>query len=206
MAVVRCKNGLHFYDDDKFDECPHCAKGINENQQWDQPAEMNNMMTLGLEDIDPNIVDLVGIMEERPLREQFRIDDIDSDVTVAYYSAHKGNDFITGWLVCVGGPERGRDYRIYHGMNKMGRSDDMDIVIKDDMSISREKVCSIVYEEKNNKFYLVPSVNGMIYLNDEILNEAREIVTGDRFVVGRSTFEFVAFCTGDKKWGFVNEE
>ena len=27
MAVVKCSQG-HYYDDSKFDECPHCKNGL----------------------------------------------------------------------------------------------------------------------------------------------------------------------------------
>ena len=37
-------------------------------------------------------------------------------------------------------------------------------------------------------------------MNGEMIGEPKEIVTGDRIVIGDSTFEFVAFCRGDKKW------
>ena len=76
----------------------------------------------------------------------------------------------------------------------------MDIVIKDDKKISREKVCDIIYDMKNNQFFLKPSINGMIYLNGEMMEDVKEIFTGDRIEIGDSCFEFVAFCKGDRKW------
>ncbi|MCR4846946.1 MAG: FHA domain-containing protein [Eubacterium sp.] len=200
MAVVRCMKGLHFYDDDKFSSCPHCKKAEETGQDYAYGSDLNSQVTIGMEDAGSNVVDVVGVMEQKPLKEHFHVDAVDEDVTVAMYSASKGNDFITGWLVCVDGPEKGRDYRIYHGINKLGRGDNMDIVIKDDVRISREKVCDIVYEMKKNKFYVCPSINGMIYMNGKMIGEPKEIVTGDRIVIGDSTFEFVAFCRGDKKW------
>ena len=60
--------------------------------------------------------------------------------------------------------------------------------------------CDIIYDMRNNKFYLKPSLNGMIYLNGNLLGEVRELTSGDRFVIGDSCFEFVAFCKGDRKW------
>ena len=41
----------------------------------------------------------------------------DDQVTMSFYTGPKGVSCVTGWLVCVEGPERGRDYRITHGMN-----------------------------------------------------------------------------------------
>ncbi len=200
MAVVRCLKGIHFYDDEKFSTCPHCEKQKETGQSFSEGADINSQITLAMEDAGANVIDVVGVMEQKPLKEHFHVDSVDEDVTVAFYSAEKGNDYITGWLVCIDGPEKGRDYRIYHGINKLGRSNDMDIVIKDDPKISREKVCDIIYDMRNNKFYLKPSLNGMIYLNGNLLGEVRELTSGDRFVIGDSCFEFVAFCKGDRKW------
>ena len=200
MAVVRCLKGIHFYDDEKFSTCPHCEKQKETGQSFSEGADINSQITLAMEDAGANVIDVVGVMEQKPLKEHFHVDSVDEDVTVAFYSAEKGNDYITGWLVCIDGPEKGRDYRIYHGINKLGRSNDMDIVIKDDPKISREKVCDIIYDMRNNKFYLKPSLNGMIYLNGNLLGEVGELTSGDRLVIGDSCFEFVAFCKGDRKW------
>ena len=203
MAVVRCDKGLHFYDNERYDHCPHC--GTEANSSWtDMGSEdFNSQVTMSMPEIDPNVIDTVGVIHEQSInyeKPKIYVDDIDDDVTMAYYSASKGNDFITGWLVCVEGPDRGRDYRIYHGVNKLGRGDDMDIIIRNDKTISREKVCSLVYDGKDNRFYVLPHTNGMIYLNGENIREVKEIVTGDSLFIGQSTFEFIAFCKGDRKW------
>lgn len=50
--------------------------------------------------------------------------------TIGYYSPVRGNDYVTGWLVCVKGPEKGRDYRLHHGFNRLGRSMDMDVIFR----------------------------------------------------------------------------
>ena len=205
MSVIRCDKGLHFYDNEKFDSCPHCASGMN--NKWTDLGnnDIGSQVTVAMPDIEPDILNTVGIINEKMFggifgEEKIHIDDIDDDVTVAFHSPQKGNDYITGWLVCVSGPEKGRDYRVYHGINKVGRGDGMDIVIKDDKSISREKVCSIVYDIKTNKFFLLPASNGVVYLNDNNINKAEEIFTGDKFTIGKSTFEFIAYCRDGKKW------
>lgn len=201
MSVVRCESGLHFYDNEKFDECPHCAREKNMDKGERVGSDINYQSTMAAPDIDANVINTVGLMELMPsIEEKFRVDNVDDNVTIAFHSPVKGNDFIVGWLVCIEGPEKGRDYRIFHGINKLGRSDDMDIVIKDDMTISREKVCSVVYDMKTNKYYLMPAVNGFIYVNGEIVQESIELKTGDNISMGQSTFMFVAFCTDDWKW------
>lgn len=218
MAVVRCDKGLHFYDNDKFSYCPHCNKGNSSKNAWTDMGgdDINSQVTQSVKEIDPNVIETVGVINEINMQappisplifdEKIRVDDIDDDVTQAYYSASKGNDFITGWLVCVSGPEKGRDYRIFHGVNKMGRGDNLDIVVKGDKEISRDKVCSVVYDDRSNKFYIIPYTNGMVYLNDTHILEATEMVTGDTISMGNSQFEFIAFCKGERKWNQTQKE
>jgi len=55
---------------------------------------------------------------------------------------------VCGWLVCVEGPRRGKDYKVMEGKNFVGRADDMDIQILGDNKISRRNHCVIVYDEK----------------------------------------------------------
>lgn len=201
MAVIRCDNGLHFYDNEKFSTCPHCASGTNNSKWTDMDrGDVNSMVTVAMKNIEPEITNTVGILKEKSLNTNINVGKVDDDVTVAYHSPEKGNDYVTGWLVCVSGPEKGRDYRIYHGINKMGRGSNMDISVRDDKMISREKVCSIVYDYKTNKFYILPASNGVVYLNGENINKAAEIFTGDSFEIGSSKFEFIAYCRDDKKW------
>lgn len=44
---------------------------------------------------------------------------------------------VCGWIVCVKGPRRGKDYRVMDGKNFVGRADDMDIQILGDNKIAR---------------------------------------------------------------------
>ena len=36
---------------------------------------------------------------------------------------------VCGWIVCVAGPRKGKDYKVREGKNFVGRADDMDIQI-----------------------------------------------------------------------------
>ena len=69
----------------------------------------------------------------------------EDDKTVGIYSRFTGNDFVTGWLVCTKGAERGRDYRLHYGFNRIGRGLMMDVCILEDEMISRNMHCSVVY-------------------------------------------------------------
>ncbi len=108
--------------------------------------------------------------------------------------------FVTGWLVCTEGPEKGRDYRLRYGFNKIGRSYEMDVCIFEDEEISRDAHCSVVYESRSNRFLLAPGQGTLTWLGGELVEEPREILSGERFQIGGTTLEFVAFCRNGVTW------
>ena len=87
--------------------------------------------------------------------------EIDNDKTVAVHVFENGIEPVVGWLVCVNGEEKGRDYRLIRGRNCIGRDSDMDVTIRKDQKVTREEHCSVVYDEKSNLTFLVPG-NGTL--------------------------------------------
>ncbi|MDR2933202.1 MAG: FHA domain-containing protein, partial [Oscillospiraceae bacterium] len=120
--------------------------------------------------------------------------------TVGIYKKTKGIDPVTGWLVCVGGDERGRDYRLHTGRNFVGRSYKMQICIADDPEVSRENHCSVVFEPIKSVFMLVPGTGTATYLNGERLDGALVIKKGDMIQIGGSQMEFIPYCGEGKNW------
>jgi len=128
----------------------------------------------------------------------FRPADPVDEKTVSIYKK-RGWDPVTGWLVCVEGPEKGRDYRLHSGRNFLGRALQMDISIVDDKEISRENHCSVVYEPKKREYFLVPG-SANVYLNGDAVNEVADITTGDTIGAGGSEFVFIPFCKEGREW------
>lgn len=124
----------------------------------------------------------------------------DDQKTIGFFSGAKGNDFVTGWLVCVEGEEKGRDYRLHHGFNRVGRSFSMDVQVMEDPAISEESHCSIVYDDKTNQFSLIPSNGAMTYVHGQMLSGPEILHTGDEFCIGNSRFVFIPFCGEGRVW------
>lgn len=108
---------------------------------------------------------------------------------------------VAGWLVCIDGPDKGNDYRVRSGYNYIGRAEHMDICIRGDKQISREKHAIIAYDDTENVFFFGPSdgrnivrVNGKMVMVPTQLN-AYDIVT-----VGSSKLVFVPLCTDKFNW------
>lgn len=185
MAIIRCPQG-HYYDDEKFSRCPHCSVFTS--------ASLNSADSRAKKP-EETIV-LKSVMDQG----------VDNDQkTVGIYSSSKGNDYVTGWLVCVKGPELGRDYKLRHGFNRIGRSFSMSVCIEADQFVSRETHCSIAYDDRANNFSIVPSSGTLTYLNGELLKEPEEIKAGDLVQIGESEFEFVAFCREGRIWKDLEE-
>ncbi|MDO5574491.1 MAG: FHA domain-containing protein [bacterium] len=193
MAIVSCNN-RHFYDDSKYDTCPYCNK-TNIPYRTGASASLNENVTAAYYDepVHTSENKTVAMYDTRKV-------DVDDQKTIGIYSKAGGTDYVTGWIVCVKGPEEGRDYRLHHGMNKIGRSYVNDVCVAEEPEMSRECHCTIAYDDKGNDFHIVQSQGTLTYLGDTLLERPSKITTGDTFTIGGSTFEFVAFCRGERKW------
>lgn len=187
MAIRKCING-HHYDDRKFDKCPLC-KDISSLLDFMDYDETVALPHLEIDDYDETV--------------DFHIEsgnNEDEEKTVGLFSFETGSQLVVGWIVCIGGPARGKDYRLYHGWNRIGRNISMDIYIPEDKKISRDSHAGIVYDEKSSKFHLVNQNGALTYLNGKLLIDTSEIISGDKITMGDSDFIFIAFCTEERRW------
>ena len=196
MAIVRCEQG-HFYDSQKYDDCPFCKKEQREQNTEVQFREQVTVSAYQMKKEEEKSKDKETVWLQDALKNSNANEDAR---TVGIYSKFTGNDFVTGWLVCVSGPERGRDYRLHYGFNRIGRGLMMDICIMEDAMISRNTHCSVVYENRKNEFALVPEGGCLTYYGGEVLTEPVKLRTGDRFRIGETELEFIAFCREAVRW------
>jgi len=179
VAIIKCDKG-HFYDNEKYDACPHCklesSKPSNDNEV--------TIAKISSDSAKKNLAAFIVGKDER---------------TVSIFSSKGLQAPVVGWLVCVEGNEKGRDYRIKSGRNFVGRAHQMDIVIADDMEISRDNHCSVVFDPKSVSFSIVPG-SGVVYKNGEKVLEPQKLEAYDKLTVGNSTFRFVPFCKEGVGW------
>ena len=192
MAVVQCAKG-HYYDDAKFSECPHCKDGLDKVRKETYDDDLEKLKT--------EMISIAMVNDETTVALQVEAGTAsDEGKTIGTYSFENGTELITGWLVCVRGRQRGRDYRIFHGWNRIGRDHSMDICLAEDEKISSKNHAAIVFDDRSSGFYAVNEEGSLTYINGEQLLESREIKTGDRLEMGGSEFIFIAFCTEERKW------
>lgn len=67
----------------------------------------------------------------------------------------------------------------------------MDIHLTDDIQITRDNHCTIVYDIDKDKYKIVPSTGSFTYLNNVLLRKPKYIHENDVFRIGRSNFRLV---------------
>ena len=195
MALIECANG-HLYDDSQYASCPYCQGGINRVEFGVQDSGIGKTVGFGMPagNADAEIgatVAPAGYQAQRSGAE-------DTGKTVAVMQKSMKIEPVTGWLVCVDGTNKGKDYRIEAKNNTIGRSEKMDICIKGDATISRENHARLAYDVKHNAFHLIPAEStNSIYVNDEPVYVPTKLNAYDIIELGESKFLFVPFC-GDK--------
>jgi len=127
--------------------------------------------------------------------------------TVAVDMKKVGIDPVVGWLVCIKGPSRGRDYRIRSGRNGIGRSESMDVQIAGDDTVSRENHAFLVYEPRKRTFSIRPGDGrGLVYLNGDEVVQAADIKGYDIIEMGETQLMFVPLCGGSFNWDQGKDE
>jgi len=126
---------------------------------------------------------------------------VEEGATVGVFRARIGIEPVVGWLVCVQGPDRGRDYRIRSQRNFIGRDARMDISISSDDQISRENHAAITYDPRGNNFRLAPGdAHGMTYLNNGVVDVPVVLRAYDVIELGATKLIFVPFCGEAFEW------
>ena len=173
--MKQCDNG-HFYDENRFDSCPYCqeAAGVGKTVAASPVGK-----TVAAQDADPGKT--VGIIKKKI-----------------------GFDPAVGFLVCIAGPNRGRDYKLVAGRNFIGRAAAMDVALTDDDTVSRESHALVTYDVKHNRFSLSPGQGrGITYCNDEQVEMVRPLKAYDIIELGKSQLLFLPLCGENFQWNEV---
>ncbi len=191
MVMKRCDSG-HYFDSEKHSSCPSCGVA-NLHIQPTVAAVRSGYAALARPELDSPTV----------ARGQAKPAFVERDpgATVGVVRKKMGIDPVVGWLVCIEGPEKGRDYRIRSERNFVGRDPKMDICIGGDDAISRENHAVISFNPKKNSYLLTPGEGrGIIYLNEEEVATPTELKAYDTIEMGQTRLLFVPFCGEQFKW------
>lgn len=225
MEIKRCEKG-HFYDAEANDFCPQCAAeqsfgtGGMENYGPTEPNPMSGFSNANaMENYGPTEpVDGFGgggLGETQPVDGgsgftggnyeptgfSGGVEDYDSVTEPVIMGGVAGFTPVVGWLVCVEGSAKGTDYRIRAGYNYIGRAEHMDICVRGDMKIGREKHALIAYDQEENVFFFGPADGkSIVRLNGKMVMNPQEINAYDVLTIGTTKLVFVPFCGERFNW------
>lgn len=200
MNLVRCENG-HFYDSERFDECPHCNQTTVSTVIEDDDGNKGYTMPINPNadsDSTPSkrLGDIVGDAKG----------DDDAQKTIGYFGSIPSEP-VVGWLVAIEGEHFGEDFKLHTGKNFIGRSKNMDVVLSGDSSVSRERHAILLYEPKSNMFLVQPGDSKeLFYINNEVVLSATKIQAYDILSIGDSRLLFIPCCSEKFNWDLVKKE
>lgn len=193
MALQECGKG-HIYETDQYASCPYCVGGNRIDFGTGGSSEIGKTVAgnMGSSEIGATVA---------PMGYRNRQEESDIGKTVGVFQKKLSFEPIVGWLVCVEGPERGKDYKIFAKNNTIGRGDKSDICLKGDSSISRENHARLAYDQKHNTFHVIPADGAnTIYLNDEPVYVPAFLRDHDIIEIGDFKLCFVPFCNDSFTW------
>lgn len=203
MAVIECGKG-HLYDTNTNSTCPYCNSSQQAVYFGDIPvanagrtAPLNKQITPMSSDV--SVCNDGKTMPPKDYVAHKRV--YDDNKTMGLMKKSLGIDPIVGWLVCVDGVDKGRDYKLFGKINTIGRSMKMDVCIEGDDTISSENHARLSYSEKNNRFNLIPADStNIIYLNGEEVFVPTIIKAYDIIDFGQTKLIFIPLCSDKFQW------
>lgn len=206
-----CSAG-HVYDADQFASCPYCNRNTRAIQfgagggytPTAAPGGYGNTAASGGYDAaipptggrDSTIGETV--MPEAIRR---RMEQEKDNRTVGEFKRRLGYEPVVGWLVCVEGPEVGKDYRLYGRINTIGRAEDNDVVLAQEHTVSQKNHVRLAYDAKHNNYQLIPGDGSNVtYLNDEPLYVPQRLNAYDILEMGETKLMFIPLCNDRFRW------
>lgn len=210
MAIQECANG-HLYDTAQYPVCPYCS-GAGNRVDFNSNGAGSFDKTVAAYDMTYDIGKTISVFDtgntpaapaapSAPAapKQENRLSE--AGKTVGVFQKKMSFEPVVGWLVCINGKEKGKDYRIYGKNNTIGRDDRSDICLKGDNSISRENHAKLAYDRKHNSFHIIPADGANpVYLNDEPVYVPQKLKANDILEIGELKLMFVPFCNDSFKW------
>ncbi len=223
MSAVECGRG-HLYDNNVYTTCPYCNSNTQavhfggvavDGDNKTRPISNSSAAGTGnfdritpVQDSYNGGISVINEGKTLPPKDYTKAKKVEDDnKTVGLMKEKLGIDPVVGWLVCIQGKEIGRDYKIKGQINTIGRSDKMDICIKDDKTISNENHARLSFSERNNTFNLIPAENkNVIYLNDKEVFTPSVLNAYDVIDFGETKLLFIPFCSDKFDWKSNKQE
>ncbi len=202
----KCKNG-HTYDETQYESCPQCdIENDSKTAAFTSNKRFKSSMPSGsaFRDYSSSNNRFDDSMSDRLYSSEGYLDSYVDDYdmhTVGLYKKIKGFDPVVGWLVCVEGASKGKDFIIRAERNFIGHDPSMDICISGDNTISAKKHAIISFNPKENTFRVIPGDgHGIINLNNNEVFNAEKLKRGDIIQIGQTNLIFIPLCDENFSW------
>lgn len=197
-----CSAG-HVYDADQFASCPYCNRNTRAIQFGATAAPAGYGATnapAGYRAAPAGRDDTIGqtVIPESIRR---RMEQEKANRTVGEFKRKLGYEPVVGWLVCVEGPEVGKDYRLFGRINAIGRAEGNDVVLAQEHTVSQKNHVRLAYDARHNNFQLIPGDGSNVtYLNGEPLYVPQRLNAYDVLEMGETKLIFVPLCNERFRW------
>ena len=193
MQMKQCPNG-HFYDQSRTSQCPYCSS---------ESANINVAKPLFSQQEPVNVGATVPLKQE-PMNHTMSVNlspGDENERTQVLIKKEIGIDPVVGWLICIEGKEKGRDYRIHSDNNFIGRAEKMDVCIRGDDTISRENHAVISYDSRSKQYYFSPGDGrSIVRVNDNAVFCTIKISAYDKIELGSTKLIFLPLCGEAFNW------
>lgn len=195
MNLTKCPNG-HFYDGDRFAECPHCLQ-----TEFQQTEPLSGPIPFGTSQ---------PVIQPEPVKQptpSFVPQAVDEGVTIGQYQRILGVEPVVGWLVCIKGEYFGESFKLHSGKNFIGRASDMDIILGLDKSVSRNRHACVIYEPRSRVFIAQPGESReLFYLNDDVVLDNVKMKAYDVLQIGETKLMIIPCCGEQFSWDEVTDK
>lgn len=213
MKMQQCPNG-HFYDAEHSDACPYC-QGAGRTRPLTAAPALGATRAVLPEAIPATAPLAQGEPEAFPKTLPFARSEGPAEMpipptaplqanfgaTMPLGAAEDGSCPTLGWLVCVEGKKRGRDYRICTDHCYIGRGQSNDISLEFDGAISRDTHLLLCYNRLDRTFWLdAAQSRNNVYLAGQLVLQPVRLQPGDVFTLGQTSLRFVPLCGPDFAW------
>lgn len=216
MNLRRCENG-HFYDADKFEACPHCS-GLGGDTDVTMNFKAGPEAAIAEDMTEVFAMDSDSRFQEGPANTGSLLEAVnvamtrgknqmeDDSKTIGIYS-NFGKEPVVGWLVCIEGKTFGQSYSLKTGRNFIGRNPGMDVCLREDISVSRDRHAIVLYEPKRREFIAqAGDSRELFYVNDDVVLMPRKLNRHDILSVGNTKLMFFPCCDETFSWDDYKQE
>lgn len=199
MIMRQCPKG-HFYDQEESQECPFCEAGrlIGQVRTLEPliPATQPVMpVTQPVVPATQAAFPATQPVEPAQLPKTMPAADLEFPRTLPILS------MVCGWLVCLDGSARGRDFAIRSGRNTVGYDRINDICLPRPGNVAFGSQAILIYDEPNRRFVLqTRSSDSKISVNALPLVTPTELAAYDRITIDGAELLFIPLCSDRFSW------